>query len=230
MAGASSGGDANYWPGFVDALTNVVIAMVFVIVVLAMALSFSAQLLARRMAEKVAQLQASNAALAAQAASQAAAASAPLAPPPTSPASAPLATNRIDSRLPAPNAAITVKGDEASASSPGGTLRAADTTLVLDFAGTALKPDDEAQRRLVEGLVRVKEQLAAAPPGAKVLLLARGPDMAFTENQRTAYLRIMLIRNTLLEQGFAPERIATRIDTASAPGRASVSLVLEAPR
>ena len=32
MAGGGSGGNS-YWPGFVDALTNVVIAMIFVVVV-----------------------------------------------------------------------------------------------------------------------------------------------------------------------------------------------------
>ena len=34
MAGGGKSGGDSYWPGFVDALTNVVIAMIFVVVVL----------------------------------------------------------------------------------------------------------------------------------------------------------------------------------------------------
>jgi len=38
MAGGSSSREQNYWPGFVDALTNVVLVMVFVIVVFAISM------------------------------------------------------------------------------------------------------------------------------------------------------------------------------------------------
>ena len=65
------GKTANYWPGFVDALTNVVIAMVFVIVVLAIALSFSAQLLAKRMAARITVLEQQGQAAQAQTAASA---------------------------------------------------------------------------------------------------------------------------------------------------------------
>ena len=238
MAGASSGGDANYWPGFVDALTNVVIAMVFVIVVLALALSFSAQLLAKRMADKVTVLQQANAVLTAREAAATGSASAassastlspaPSAPstlPPTPPPSTPRAESNVIQ--PSTSTTISVKGDQAATAAPGGKLVPAAAALVLEYAGSALGTDEEAQRRLVEGLASVKEQLAAAPPGTRLVLVARGPNMAFSDNQRTAFMRVMLLRNTLLEQGFAADRLATRIETGVSPGRASVSLQLE---
>ncbi len=42
------GKNTNYWPGFVDALGNTIIAMVFVVIVLAVSLSMYAKLLAQR--------------------------------------------------------------------------------------------------------------------------------------------------------------------------------------
>ena len=224
MAGGS-GKDANYWPGFVDALTNVVIAMVFVIVVLAMALSVSAQLLAKRMAAKVAELESANATLAAR-----------------SPASAPVATaqpnlagndigeratSRIESKVSGP-VVIGVRGNESSASAPGGVLNESRTFLVLEYASNALTLDAAAAEKFTASLDSVKERLAQLSPQGQVQVVARGPDMQLSENQRAAYLRLMTVRNALLDQGIAAARIAARIDTTTPTTKNSVSVVVEA--
>src|SRR5690349_22145149 len=100
------GKTANYWPGFVDALTNVVIAMVFVIVVLAIALSFAARLMGQRLAEEIVKKHTAAAAASAAAAPPAAAAG------DTAPRSELQGRTRI-----------AVQGNEHAASSAGGRVR-----------------------------------------------------------------------------------------------------------
>jgi hypothetical protein len=208
MAGGG-GKDANYWPGFVDALTNVVIAMIFVIVVLAISLSFSAQLLAKRMAAKVAQLEQEGAARAA-------------AVKPTEGEASDAPPARLPTRT-----VIEVRGNEASAKPTSGSVRAADNYLMLEFAPGALTLDAPAAEKLASSLSAVKEKLAA---GGRVQVLARGPSMEISENQRSAFLRIMAVRNVLIEQGVAAERIEPRIDTETRANSATVSISIEGER
>ncbi len=51
MAGGGNGKEQNYWPGFVDVLSNVVLTLVFVLVVFVMALALSADKVEKRMQE-----------------------------------------------------------------------------------------------------------------------------------------------------------------------------------
>lgn len=51
MAGGGNGKEQNYWPGFVDVLSNVVLTLVFVLVVFVMALALSANKVEKRMQE-----------------------------------------------------------------------------------------------------------------------------------------------------------------------------------
>ena len=229
------GKTANYWPGFVDALTNVVIAMVFVIVVLAIALSFSAQLLAKRMAARITVLEQQG-----QAAQAQTAASAPelivkrLAPsrqpsveatPSTSIESAD-GVLQVESKMAAP-ARIAVKGNEEKLVAPGGKLQPSARYLLLEFAPTALTLDAAATQSLVASLDKLKQQLANAPPGSNVVLVASGPDIELSDSQRAGYIRAMAVRNELLEQGIPAERIATRFDMKARPEKATVSLRIE---
>jgi len=208
MAGGG-GKDSNYWPGFVDALTNVVIAMVFVIVVLAISLSFSAQLLAKRMAAKVASLEQDVASRAS--------------------AVKPDDNARVDqppAGLPT-RTVIEVRGNETSVKAASGSVRAADSFLILEFAPGALTLDPSAAEKLASSLSAVKEKLAG---GGKVQVLARGPLMEISDNQRSAFLRIMAVRNVLIDQGIASERIEPRIDTDTKASSATVSISIEGGR
>ncbi len=213
MSGGSKNGD--YWPGFVDALTNVVIAMVFVIVVLAIALSFSAQLLAKRMAAKIAQMQETpGLATVARPASSS---------PTPLPAAPPAA---LDARVPM-RIRIAVAGTLKPASAPAPKLQTQERYLQLDFANGALTLDDAANAQLVQALASVKQQLAALPPGARVAVVAVGPEMQLSENQRSAFIRAMAVRNVLLDQGVAAARIDTRVDVRAAAAAASVTIRIE---
>lgn len=219
----SGGAKNDYWPGFVDALTNVVIAMVFVIVVLAIALSFSAQLLAKRMAAKIAEQEAAlgkaRAALQGKPAEQERELAA-------SPADAP----RIESQAPV-RQRIAVSGNEAAmkASAAVATLRPAETFLQLDYAPGALTLDAEAAKQFAAALPPLRQRLADVP-GSRLAVVAIGPEMQLSENQRSAFIRAMAVRNLLLEQGVAGDRIATRIDTQQNPAAPAVAVRVEEPR
>lgn len=215
--GGGKGGD--YWPGFVDALTNVVIAMVFVIVVLAIALSFSAQILAKRMAAKIAEQQAelgrARQALIAPAAEKERAGGAP----PVIESQAPQRTR------------IAVAGNEAALSASAATakVKPAERFLQLDFAPGALTVDAAAAKALGEALAPLKQRLIESP-ALRLEVVAIGPEIHLSENQRAAFIRAMAVRNELLGQGIAGDRIVTRIDMqASAPAPAVAVRLGEKP-
>ena len=196
---SSSGkGDANsYWPGFVDALTNVVIAMIFVVVVLAISLSFAARLMGQKIAEQYIKEHQEK-----------------------TPKAAPTAD-------PAPDAAvkvmqrIAVAGNEkaASAARPA-RVRNQEQLLQLDYAPGAVTLDGAAADQLKQVLSKLEGQVA----GRRVQIVASGPDMAFSDNQRAAFLRVMGVRNLLIESGFTPERIGMEVDTKRETSTTAVNL------
>ena len=198
------GKSANYWPGFVDALTNVVIAMVFVIVVLAIALSFAAQMMGKRLSDEL---------VAAKAAVSAAAASGAVAPTPRpAESSAPPTTLPTDTT-------IQVSG-RAPAAAASSSVRAGERSLRLEFAETALALDPEAQRRLHVALAPRHASAATT----RVQILATGPQMSLSDNQRSAYIRVLAVRNELIDEGFAVEHIGVHIETVAASARPTVTV------
>lgn len=220
MAGGGKSSGGEFWPGFVDALTNVVIAMVFVIVVLAIALSFSAQILAKRMAAKIAEQQAElgrarQALIAPAAEKEKPAAGAP----PQIQTQAPQRTR------------IAVAGNEAALAASAATaqVKPAERYLQLDFAPGALTVDEKAAKALGEALAPLKARLAESST-LRLEVVALGPEIHLSENQRAAFIRAMAVRNELLAQGIAGDRIATRIDMkASAPAPAVAVRLGEKP-
>jgi uncharacterized SAM-binding protein YcdF (DUF218 family) len=215
MAGGGKSGGDSYWPGFVDALTNVVIAMIFVVVVLAISLSFAAQMMGRKLAQQIIEQQAQQAPAAASAATAVARAdpsppepAVPDAPTPSAPPTATAPLPRITRiavaapATPAP-AAVAVTG--------------ATSRLQLDYEKTALDLDDRARAALkdaLSGLGPLQER--------RVSLVAVGPDPTLSDNQRAAFVRLMAVRNVLIEQGFDAGRIEVRVDTTQAAPVSSV--------
>ena len=175
-------GGNSYWPGFVDALTNVVIAMIFVVVVLAISLSFAAQMMGKKVAEDI--LAKSAAATASTVAESAA----------------------VPESLRPGRTRIAVAAPTDQPSLEGGTLRPARNVLQLDFAVDAVTLDDSATKAL-------KGALAGSPQGGKVAIVATGPSMQLTANQRAAYLRVLAVRNVLIQQGYSADKLDLRIDT-----------------
>lgn len=214
-----AGKNANYWPGFVDALTNVVIAMVFVIVVLAVSLSFSAQLMAKRMAARIPALEEPGRGL------KPAPPQAPDAPRPPDPA---LTEPNPPSRL-AIDRRVQVKGNDTAASAAPARARPRDGALVLEFAASALTLDEAALAALAPALADLRQRLASAPPGTRVMLVAGGPEMELSDNQRAGYIRAMATRNALLAQGIAAAQITLGFDLESKAATPTVSVRLQGP-
>ena len=210
------GRNTNYWPGFVDALTNVVIAMVFVIIVLALSLSFSAQLLAKRMAARIAELEQQGQAT-------------QVMPAPTSTSTKAAPANLALQQPPAPVVTrIPVRGNEGTAPAKGGTMRAASRALLLEFQPAALTLDDAATAQLGKSLDALSSRLRDSPAGTRIMLVASGPDMALSDNQRAGFIRTMAVRNALLQKGIPGNRIGSRFDLKASPAQPTVSIAVEA--
>jgi hypothetical protein len=201
MSGGGGGGSDSYWPGFVDALTNVVIAMIFVVVVLALSLSFAAQMMGKKIAEQIVkQHTAAAAASAAQAASSAANAvpTAEIAPVPNS---------ALQGSIRIPVAA------KAPASAPATVqVKSVPSKIELVYERTALELDPKAQQLLKEAVGRLGPDAATR----RARLVATGPEPTLSDSQRAGYVRLMAVRNALLELGFPAERIDAQIDTQTA--------------
>jgi len=195
MSGGGSGANA-YWPGFVDALTNVVIAMIFVVVVLAISLSFAAQMMGKKLAEKLIQEHQARAALA---------------QPPPKATAAPAPQPELPPSVLQKTTRIAVAGNESAASAAGGAVRQVRNTVQLDYAAAAITLDAAAADRFKAAVAALGGSLGQR----SVQIVASGAGMALSDNQRAAYLRVMAVRNTLLDLGVSPERIQVRIDTAT---------------
>jgi hypothetical protein len=203
MQSGKSSADS-YWPGFVDALTNVVIAMIFVVVVLAISLSFAAQMMGKQLAEQYIKEHTEKLAKSAKAQPQTPVAQ-EAAPPDTTGAT----TTRI---------AVAVAP---AASAPAAAqVRNTRNRLQLDYAPGAFTLDASAETQLRASLTAQIGGNGAAQQ--RVELLARGPDLALSDNQRAAYVRLMAVRNTLLDAGFSADRVTVRIDAETAASTPSV--------
>jgi hypothetical protein len=186
----------------VDALTNVVIAMIFVVVALAISLTFAAQLMGKKLAERLVQEHAAKAAASA--------------------AAAPLPADGETTAL-AGRTLIAVAGREAAASAAPVRVRGDNRVLQLNYAPGALSLDDAAAQRLRAALQPVLGDAVRR----RVELVGLGPQMSSSDNQRAAYVRLMAVRNQLLELGFVPEQIQVRIDAEREVSPAQVRLVIK---
>jgi len=191
-----SGKNANYWPGFVDALTNVVIAMIFVIVVLAIALSFAVQMMAKKMAAEIVEK---------NSAAQAASSSPPAPPAPTELDTDVLIPVTGDDRVPATEVVI----------------KKTDRRLQLEFAATALNLDPAASQKLTDAVAGLNPKNGTLT----VQIVAFGPGMQLSENQRNAFVRVLSVRNQLIKLGYPANRINTRIEINKEMAKPTISVL-----
>lgn len=209
MAADSSSG--SYWPGFVDALTNVVIAMIFVIVVIAIALSFAMQLIVKKAAEQVSQAEASRSAAVAQ-----------------------LATARAVGGTQGGGAAAegellrTARGADVLVGHVV-SLHSVQDVITVIFTAHALTMDVTTSAKLTADVRPLGEALTKANGHVSVRLSARGSAMQFSDNQRSAYIRLIAVRNALLQAGIAAADIDVHIDQITPSTDDSVTVAL-APR
>jgi hypothetical protein len=202
MSGSSEG--EGFWPGFVDALGNIVIALIFVVLVLAIAMSFSAQIFSKKLAEKMLDEK-----LAAMAAAAKASGVAPgsLAAPGMPP------SDSIARTL------IAVSGPPAEKASGASTTMTSARGIELQFDNAAVALDGDATQALKTA---IRKETASGAPVSSVQIVAVGPQMQLSEQQRAAFLRMMSVRNEVLESGIPPEKIEGRIDAKQPAAKPTV--------
>jgi hypothetical protein len=113
-----------------------------------------------------------------------------------------------------------VAGAERASAPASAKLQGARNTLQLDFAANALTLDEAAAQQFKAAIASA----VAAGGARRVQILARGPAMSLSDNQRAAYLRVMATRNALLEAGINPAHIEVHIDTEHDAPSASVNV------
>lgn len=184
--------ETNYWPGFVDALSNMVLAMIFIVLVLALAISMYAALAAKTTAERIASERVAAAELRAALAVAKQEAAAKAAPPSSDLPGSP----RL--RVPATGKSDTV---------PGARLQRQQNALIVEFEGASVVIDERTAKQLDQALLPAKALLESGT--AEVI--ASAPAGFLTESRQTSFYRAMALRNFLIERGMAPARINVRV-------------------
>lgn len=219
------GKEMNYWPGFVDALANVVVTMIFVIVVFTIALLYFSQ---NKVKEALA------------AAEQVKAQQVPAAPPPPSVAAlekrvAELSRENEQLRRqaqgrPAPQAGSVERGEVkvaesapvAGAAPASVRVRGTRSSLEVVFPAGAIELDKASLGRLEGSFAAFAERARAG--GVELVGVAEvGP---YSEGRRLSYYRNLTLRNWLIEKGIPASQIRMRIadvDTGQPEGLVRVS-------
>jgi hypothetical protein len=208
----NSGREANYWPGFVDALTNTVIAMVFLVIVLTLSLSVFINNIANQRAAKIVQSKieserssgmtpAMEEPAAVKGLETSAVPAAPL-------ASAAPSSPKVGPSVLKGEFRVAGESKNQSAEPPRSSTEKSVNALVLHYPGTTVEIDDKTASEL--------ERLAAnsgiAFPQMQASIVARGPQIFLSDNQRLAFFRAMAVRNFLLKMGMGRDNITIRIE------------------
>lgn len=205
-----------YWPGFVDALTNVVIALVFVVLILVLSLSFSAQLMAKRMAQRLFEEQKSAVNLVTEQdrqSDEAARCKIAQNEPPRDAVRDGVSQPVVSESEPRPQRlSFTVRGTSAGASASS-SIAARGYQIDVRFLGSALELDTATERDFTNAL----RSLVTDRARADIVLVMRTAQADTVQRRQSSYLRLMSVRNSLLDSGFS----ASRIDMRSESGDAS---------
>lgn len=196
MAGASSDGEMNYWPGFVDALANLVLALVFVVVIFTLALAvISAKVAKEAAAREIERMRNEDSRsqlekdLRAQIAQ--------------------LQQQLKDSQL---KLEVAVK----DVPKPPPLAKQASIVgqeIIFTYEPGAFELGPEAVAEL-DKMVKMKGGLA----GKNIKLTAFQASGAFSSEKRAAYFRMITLRNLLIDRGASPANIATSTAPETLPG------------
>jgi len=202
--------ETNYWPGFVDALSNMVLAMIFMVLVLSLAISMYAALAAQADAERIASERVAAAELRAALA---------VARQETVVRSAPAG----GSDLPG-TPRVMVPGTKADGM-PQARIERRQNALIVEFEGNSVAIDERTGKALDQALAPARDLLRTGV--AEVVAVA--PAGYLTESRQISFHRAMAVRNQLIERGMAPERITVRVlDEAASGDRGEVRIAFRA--
>jgi hypothetical protein len=191
-----NGRSTNYWPGFVDALSNMVLAMIFVVLVLGLAMGMYATLAADAIAKRL-----MAEAEAARMLSAGGDRSADVPPRGTG-------QPRVDpTPEQAPAAKLRVQRAASAEPPDPARVRRQQNVIIIEFEGQTVALDEAAQAALGRALQPAGELLRTGQAD----IVARSPGGNLTESQHVSFYRAMAIRNILIERGMSPERITVRV-------------------
>lgn len=199
-------GSTNYWPGFVDVLSSIVLVMVFVVLVMTMLMvkyiTAAAKARAERIvAERMAEMERNRAMSLKEFAEQAKL----LARQQSGGGTAGGPGQSLAAR-------IVVAADEGQ--SGGAVVREAKNTIAIEFEGNVLKLDEGAMSRLSASLVPFAQTMRSG----RVRIVANIPSPFLSEKQRQAFFRAMAVRNYLLDKGMHANRITVHVDEMTTDG------------
>lgn len=202
MAGGGNGREENYWPGFVDALSNVVLTLIFVLVVFVFALAMLANktsnavnaIVQEKLKEELAKAQAN-------AASQSTALEADV-----------------------KNVEVTAEAKTKESESRGAVAmkqQADDLTLV--YPTSVLELDDASLAKLHTQLDALKSRMV----NSRVIIQSYPGPESYSLAQRLAYYRAIKTRNLLVKDGYiAADKVESRIMPGTAGETGSVHIIL----
>lgn len=199
---ANGGREVNYWPGFVDALTNTVIAMVFLVIVLTLSLSVFINSVANQRAAKMVETKAEKVKDLPEPSDTSAPPEAAKNPASTQASQISPSVLRGEFRVAA--------GPQKPSSESQRTSGVAANALLLYFPGTSVEVDEKTERELD----RVAANSGVAFAQMEAIVSARGPQIFLSENQRLAFFRAMSVRNFLLKKGIRRDNIKILIEDA----------------
>lgn len=203
----SSSGEVNYWPGFVDALSNVVLTLVFVLVVFVFALVMASNKVEQRYKEivdehqkkmKVVEVSEDTLKESEELQKKLEEAQTMIR----------VLEKKLENMPDDPDQEIEILDSGLSKTAKAEVSGESKNKVSLKFSSSIVNMDEDSQKKLSEQLVKYKE----ATKDKKVLLKAYLDSETYSIGQRLAYYRILEIRNFLISQaGIAPAQITSKI-------------------
>lgn len=242
------GKEQNFWPGFVDALSNVVLVMIFVVVVFVVTLFYYSQKLAQAKIAKIVQSQESGQLSGSKGSSsdgkesetarlksqnqnqtqeidtlrqQVATLKTRLAEKSTSAAPGSMAS---DAGAVSNNIEIRAV-PQAREVAPGVKVDGNAKAVVLNFENDSTELNDEAAKAL-DSNIGDWVRRAKAQQG-KIVVTGVVGSAEFSEGRRRAYYRTIAVRNRLLDAGVPADRVQSRVAAGENTGASAARVILQ---
>lgn len=217
-------GAVNYWPGFVDVLSNIVLVLIFVILILVLLMSKYINIAVkeasdRAVAQQLAIKEKDRANEASRLLEEERSRIASMVNIPEN-----SQINKVGKRLTIVSGAP-LKGYESYKDSKARLINQVNV-LSIEFEGSGLTMDEQTLKTLNQNLESMGEVLKLS----NLEISANIPGMFLSEKQRTAYFRAMAVRNILLEKGVKASQISVHVsDSGSDSEKAYVNVTVNPP-
>lgn len=224
MAGASSDGEVNHWPAFVDVLTTVIMVVTFLLVIMSAAVMVLSQRVVAQLKTSIAAEMAASGKAKGAASGQSAASAQQKSQGTQIDAEKGTSVAELGDVLRTQNPVtgrdeltirtrespdllkVKVKAMEQPKDTTGVEVKTADTLLQIDFEPTAIRYSADN----TDAIVKFVEKHANG--GMKFEIWALTPqDASLSEAQRIGFYRAAVTRNLLVKAGIKPSNIATQV-------------------